>query len=88
MLYIACSRGDSGPSPGPTALEPIGTRVMFSTPPAMTTSYWPDITPIAAKFAACWPEPHMRSSVVPHTSTGKPAMSAALRAMFSPCSPT
>ena len=30
----------------------------------------------------------MRSSVVPHTSTGKPAMSAALRAMLNPCSPT
>ena len=30
----------------------------------------------------------MRSSVVPQTSSGKPAMSAALRAMFRPCSPS
>ena len=35
----------------------MGTRVMFSTPPAMTHSYCPAITPIAAKFAACWPGP-------------------------------
>ena len=61
---------------------------MFSTPPAITHSYWPDMTPIAAKLAACWPEPHMRSSVVPQTSSGNPAISAALRAMLNPCSPT
>src|SRR5262245_59240213 len=66
----------------------MGTRLMLSTPPAMTQSYWPDITPMAAKLAACCPEPHMRSRVVPQTSRGKPAMRAALRAMFSPCSPT
>jgi hypothetical protein len=28
-------------SPGPWALEPIGTRLIASTPPAMATSYWP-----------------------------------------------
>ena len=66
----------------------MGTRLMFSTPPAMTHSYWPDITPMAAKLAACCPEPHIRSSVVPQTSSGKPAMSAALRAMLKPCSPS
>src|SRR5499426_1617172 len=66
----------------------MGTRLMLSTPPAMTQSYWPDITPMAAKFAACCPEPHIRSRVVPQTSRGKPPMRAALRAMFSPCSPS
>src|SRR5215510_13009099 len=66
----------------------MGTRLMLSTPPAMTQSYWPDITPMAAKLAACCPEPHMRSRVVPQTSRGKPPMRAALRAMFSPCSPS
>ncbi len=66
----------------------MGTRVMFSTPPAITHSYCPAITPMAAKLAACWPDPHMRSSVVPHTSSGNPAISAALRAMLNPCSPT
>jgi hypothetical protein len=70
------------------AFEPMGTRVMCSMPPAMTTSYWPDMTPMAAKFAACWPEPHIRSRVVPHTSTGNPAISAAFRAMLNPCSPS
>ena len=88
MLKRSWSFGESGPSPGPTALEPIGTRVMCSIPPAITTSYWPAITPIAAKLAACWPEPHIRSRVVPHTSTGRPAISAAFRAMLNPCSPT
>src|SRR5436309_3265041 len=66
----------------------MGTRVMCSTPPAITHSYCPAITAMAAKLAACWPEPHIRSSVVPQTSSGKPALSAALRAMFMPCSPT
>src|SRR5260370_11402385 len=65
----------------------MGTRDMFSTPPAITHSYWPDMTPIAAKLAACWPEPHMRSRVVPQTSSGKPAMSAAVLAMLTPCRP-
>ena len=31
----------------------MGTRVMCSMPPAMTHSYCPDITPMAAKLAAC-----------------------------------
>ena len=66
----------------------MGTRVMFSTPPAITHSYCPDMTPMAAKFAACCPEPHIRSSVVPQTSSGNPAMRAAFRAMLKPCSPT
>src|SRR3990172_5681300 len=43
---------------------------------------------MAQKLAACCPEPHIRSSVVPHTSRGKPAIRAALRAMLNPCSPT
>ena len=44
---------------------PIGTRLMFSTPAAITTSYAPAITPCAAKWGACWDEPHCRSTVVP-----------------------
>ena len=38
--------------------DPIGTRDMFSTPAAMTTSYAPAITPWAAKCADCCDEPH------------------------------
>ena len=51
---------------------PIGTRVMFSTPAAITTSYAPAITPCAAKCAACWDDPHWRSTEVPTTVSGKP----------------
>ena len=48
----------------------------------------PDITAWAAKWTACWAEPHWRSTVVPGTVSGKPAASAALRPMFMACSPT
>ena len=51
---------------------PIGTRVMFSTPAAITTSYAPAITPCAAKCAACCDEPHWRSTVVPTVDLGEP----------------
>src|SRR5712691_6138371 len=81
------SLGLTGPSPGPNASEPIGTRDMFSTPAPITTSWAPDSTPWAAKFTACWPEPQNRFTVVPGTSIGKPAISAAARAIFMPCSP-
>ncbi len=67
---------------------PIGTRVMFSTPAAITTSYAPAITPCAAKCAACWDDPHWRSTDVPTTVSGKPAASAALRPMLTAWSPT
>ncbi len=43
--------------PGST-LDPIGTRPMDSTPQATTMSYAPEITPCAAKWTACWEEPH------------------------------
>ena len=33
--------------------ENIGTRDIDSTPPAITTSIWPDITAAAAKWTAC-----------------------------------
>src|SRR4051794_15156594 len=67
---------------------PIGTRLMFSTPAAITTSYAPAMTPCAAKWAACWEDPHWRSTVVPTVFSGKPAASAALRPTFTAWSPT
>ncbi len=72
----------------PVALEPIGTRVIDSTPPATTRSAWPALTAAAAKCRACWLEPHWRSRVVPGTDSGQPAARTALRAMFQDCSPT
>ena len=53
---------------GPSApMEPIGTRLIDSTPPATTTSYWPLTRPAAAKCTDCWLEPHCRSTVTPGT---------------------
>ena len=47
-----------GPYGMPVArAEPSGTRLMTSTPPATTTSCWPDITACTAKSSACWLEP-------------------------------
>ncbi len=54
----------------------------------MTMSMAPDMTAWAAKWMACWADPHWRSTVVPGTVSGKPAARAALRPMFMACSPT
>ncbi len=70
------------------ALAPMATRDIDSTPPATTKSHWPEITAAAAKWTACWLDPHWRSSVVPGTDSGQPAASTALRPTFHDCSPT
>src|SRR5215468_3676182 len=67
--------------------DPIGTRLIDSTPPATTTSYWPLVRPAAAKCTDCCDEPHCRSTVTPGTLSGQPAASTALRAMSNVCSP-
>ena len=56
---------------------PIGTRDIDSTPQAIAMSYAPLITPCAAMCAACWDEPHCRSTVMPGTLSGNPAASTA-----------
>ena len=61
---------------------------MISAPPAMATSYWPQIRPAAAKWTDCWDEPHWRSTVVPGTDSGQPAASTAIRATLPACWPT
>ena len=53
---------------------------MCSTPEPITTSCTPAAISAAAKFTACWAEPHWRSTVVAGVSTGSPACSQALRA--------
>ena len=55
--------------------EPSGTRLITSTPPATTTSCWPDITACTAKSSACWLDPHARLTVVPGMVSGQPAAS-------------
>ena len=67
---------------------PIGTRVIDSTPAAITTSCIPDITACAANCSACWEEPHCRSTDVAGTLSGSFDASTALRATLPDCSPT
>ena len=43
---------------------------------------------IAAKWTACWDEPHCRSTVTPGTASGRPAASHAVRAMSPAWGPT
>src|SRR5699024_3122757 len=71
----------------PGALENMGTVLMHSTPAAMTTSMAPEAMAWAAKWIACWEEPHWRSMVVPGTVVGSPAARAALRPMLVLCGP-
>ena len=66
----------------------IGIWLMFCTPPATTRSAVPLSTAWAAKWAACWDEPHCRSTVTPGTASGRPAASHAVRAMSPACGPT
>src|SRR5690606_35970692 len=67
--------------------RPMGTRVMLSTPAAMTMSWVPDMTACAAKCSACCEEPHWRSTEVAGTDSGSFDASTALRAMLVDCSP-
>ena len=68
--------------------EPIGTRDIISTPPEMTRSSCPAHTAAAALKFVCIDDPHWRSTVVPHTDTGQPAVRATFRPMFQACSST
>ena len=84
--YRASQPGDSAngvekPYCRPTSIAAeIGIALMFCTPPATTRSWVPDMTPCAAKWTACWEEPHWRSIVTPGTWSGSPATSHAVRA--------
>ena len=71
-----------------SALEPIGTRLMVSTPQATATSTTPAPTRLVARLVACCDEPHWVSTVVAATERGRPAESQAVRAMLNACSPT
>ena len=83
-----CRPDPNGLAPPAPIDAPIGTRLIDSTPPATTTSYWPLARPAAAKWTDCWLDPHCRSMVTPGTDSGQPAASTALRAMSKVCSPT
>jgi len=69
-------------------LEPIGTRLMLSTPLAITTSCVPLITACAANWIACWLEPHWRSIVTAGVDCGSSFdASTPIRPTCSACSP-
>jgi len=78
----------SARTPFTSAELPIGTRLIDSTPEAMTMSYAPDTMPWAAKLIACWLLPHWRSTVTPGTDSGSPAARAAKRVLLLLCCPT
>src|SRR5690349_4974844 len=69
-------------------LEPIGTRLITSTPPARAESTAPLPTSAVARLVACCDEPHWVSIVVLATVRGRPALSHAVRPMLNACSPT
>ena len=81
MSKRSCTRSDIEPR-----FEPIGTRDIISTPPESTRSSCPDQTAAAALKFVCIEEPHWRSTVVPQTDTGQPAVSPTFRPMFQACS--
>ena len=83
VSYTSAVRDHAVPALGST----IGARVMLSTPPAITRSASPARTARAAIATASSPEPHSRFTVVPGTSTGRPASSTAMRATLRLSSP-
>ena len=70
------------------ASEPIGNRLMLSTPHASTISSAPDEIMFAARFTANWLEPHCESTVE-HVMLGeRPPVSHAVRVTLNACAPT
>ena len=85
-MSIVQSSGRGSPSPGGT-LPPSGMRDIASTPQAIPTSMVPAAIMSCTRCAACWPEPHWASIVVPPVCWGSPACSQARRTMSLDCSP-
>ena len=67
---------------------PIGTRDMFSTPPATYASPSPSMRFCAAMLTACRLEAQKRLTVTPAAVSGRPARAPTRRARFIPCSPS
>src|SRR5690242_232259 len=90
VVHSYCAKYDFGtalPTPSPR-LEPIGTRLISSTPHATATSTTPAPTRLVARLVACCDEPHWLSTVVAAAEIGKPAASQAVRVMLNACMPT
>ena len=69
-------------------LDPMGMRLITSTPQATAASTTPEPTSAMARLVACWLEPHWVSTVVAGTESGRPAASHAVRVRLKLCSPT
>lgn len=67
-----------------TAVGPIGTRLMLSTPPATTKSSQPERTFCAAMFTASSPEAQKRLIRTPDARKSHPALSAATLGITEP----
>src|SRR6187431_2783457 len=77
--------------PKPSAFEPdepIGIRLIASTPQARPRSITPAPTSDDTRLVACWLEPHCVSTVVAAVDIGRPAASHAVRDTLNACSPT
>ena len=68
--------------------EPMGTRLMLSTPPATTRSSQPERTFCAARLTASRPEAQKRLTCTPEVRKSQPALSAATLGSTEPCSAT
>src|SRR5262245_32046241 len=79
--------GTALPTPSPR-LEPIGTRLISSTPHATATSMTPEPMRLVARLVACCDEPHWLSTVVAAAEIGSPADSHAVRVTLNACIPT
>ena len=89
LVLAEVGLGDGPPRPSfLEELDPIGMRLMDSTPEAMAMSTVPEAIRLAARLAAWWLDPHWVSTVVAAVVIGRPAASQAVRPMLNDCSPT
>ena len=85
-MSIDQSAGRGSPVPAGT-LAPSGMRDIASTPAAIPMSMVPAAIMSLTMCAACWPEPHWASTMVPAVCWASPACSQARRTMPLDCSP-
>ena len=73
---------------GDTLFPPIGTMLIDSVPPPMTTCACPSMMRSAPYAIACSPDEQKRLTVTADASIGTPARRLAMRATLRPCSPS
>ncbi len=83
-----CGRVSARSGSGVNRWPIMGTKLMDSIPPAITTSWTPAWTDWVASASACSPEAQKRLMVMALALIGSPAPRATCRAMFSPWAPS